>query len=166
MIAVAIIGLLSAVAIPAFVRYIRRSKTTEATMNVRKLYDALISYHASEHADPQGNILLRVFPISQGPTPGIDVCCGMPGQKCAPNPNYWETPTWAALSFSIDDPFYYWYQTVQLGLGTAPGDQYYLEAYGNLDCDAFTSLYRRSVTVLSDYSDSGGSGLYTVNAGD
>ena len=42
MIVVAIIGILAAVAIPAFMKYIRRSKTVEATMNVRKLFDSSV----------------------------------------------------------------------------------------------------------------------------
>ncbi|MEZ4468229.1 MAG: prepilin-type N-terminal cleavage/methylation domain-containing protein, partial [bacterium] len=39
MIVVAIIGILAAVAIPAFMRYIRNSKTSEATINLRKIFD-------------------------------------------------------------------------------------------------------------------------------
>ena len=54
MIVVAIIGILAAVAIPAFVKYIRRSKTTEASMNIRKMYDSTVAYHQAEHADPAG----------------------------------------------------------------------------------------------------------------
>src|SRR5205814_7177574 len=50
MIVVAIIGILAAVAIPAFMKYIRRSKTTEATMNIRKLFDSSVSYFEEEHA--------------------------------------------------------------------------------------------------------------------
>ena len=38
MIAVAILGILAAIAIPAFVGYIRRSKTAEATTNVRNIF--------------------------------------------------------------------------------------------------------------------------------
>ena len=53
MIVVAIIGILAAVAIPAFMKYIRRSKTVEATMNIRKMFDATVSYFASERADPR-----------------------------------------------------------------------------------------------------------------
>ena len=50
MIVVAIIGILAAVAIPSFVKYIRRSKTTEAMMNLRKIYDSSITYYVSELA--------------------------------------------------------------------------------------------------------------------
>ena len=54
MIVVAIIGILAAVAIPAFMKYIRRSKTVEATMNVRKLFDSSVAYFEAEHADNDG----------------------------------------------------------------------------------------------------------------
>ena len=64
MIVVAIIGILAAVAIPAFMKYIRRSKTVEATMNVRKLYDSSVSYYEAEHADSAGTILAKQFPTA------------------------------------------------------------------------------------------------------
>ncbi|MFH1261964.1 MAG: prepilin-type N-terminal cleavage/methylation domain-containing protein, partial [Pseudomonadota bacterium] len=38
MIVVAIIGILAAVAIPAFLKYVRTSKTVEASTNLRKMY--------------------------------------------------------------------------------------------------------------------------------
>ena len=37
MIVVAIIGILAAVAIPAFLEYMKRSKTTEASLNLNKI---------------------------------------------------------------------------------------------------------------------------------
>ena len=46
MIVVSIIGILAATALPAFMKYIRRSKTVEAMMNVRKLYDSSVAYFA------------------------------------------------------------------------------------------------------------------------
>jgi prepilin-type N-terminal cleavage/methylation domain-containing protein len=44
MIVVAIIGVLASVAIPAFLKYIRRAKTAEATGSLRKIYDGIVSY--------------------------------------------------------------------------------------------------------------------------
>src|SRR5256885_4494412 len=84
MIVVAIIGILASVAIPAFMKYIRRSKTVEATMNLRKLYDSSVSYYESELADATGTILAKQFPQTKGDTPATNTCCGMTGQKCAP----------------------------------------------------------------------------------
>src|SRR5262252_6537948 len=86
MIVVAIIGILAAVAIPAFMKYIRRSKTTEATMNVRKMFDSSVSYFEGEHADVGGNILAKQFPDPDGPAPAANSCCGQTGDKCKPNP--------------------------------------------------------------------------------
>jgi len=161
MIVVAIIGILAAVAIPAFMKYIRRSKTVEATMNVRKLFDSSVSYYEGEHADVAGAILAKQFPGSVGPSPGVNLCCGQPGDKCQPAPTNFDTSGWAALNFSVDDPFYYWYQYVSTGTDTGATFQAY--AYGNLDCDTTYSTFQRSGKVLSDRSVSGGSGLFSNN---
>src|SRR5438309_3459267 len=88
MIVVAIIGILAAVAIPAFMKYIRRSKTVEATMNVRKLFDSSVSYFEGDHADKGGNTLAKQFPTSKAVSPGspTSTCCGQTGDKCKPAP--------------------------------------------------------------------------------
>ena len=162
MIVVAIIGILAAVAIPAFMKYIRRSKTVEASNNVRKMFDSSVSYYEGEHADIGGNILPKQFPLSAGPTPAANSCCGQPGDKCKPVAGMFDvSTTWAALNFSVDDPFYYWYQYVAAGIETGATFQAY--AYGNLDCDAIYSTFQRSGSVMADRSVTGGSGLYTKN---
>src|SRR4051794_17918250 len=87
MIVVAIIGILAAVAIPSFMKYIRRSKTTEAAMNIRKLYDSSVAYYESEHAAPNGDILAKQFPKGASVAtwvPAQGTCAGSPGQKCDP----------------------------------------------------------------------------------
>src|SRR5262245_215434 len=112
MIVVAIIGILAAVAIPAFMKYIRRSKTVEATTNLRKLYDSSVSYFESEHANKAQQIIAKQFPDPEVDTPGTNPCCGQPGDKCDPTKlsAKWKTATWAALNFSVDDPHYFWYR--------------------------------------------------------
>ena len=162
MIVVAIIGILAAVAIPAFMKYIRRSKTVEATMNIRKLFDATVSYYAAERADPSGAILAKQFPTAQQWSPNQGACCAQAGQKCAPSVSnsLWTLGTWQALNFSVDDPFYYSYQTQGTG-GATVADRYNLEASGDLNCDKTYSLYRRSATIDSNYAVSGGSGIYS-----
>ena len=161
MIVVAIIGILAAVAIPAFMKYIRRSKTVEASNNVRKLFDSSVSYYEGEHADIGGNILQKQFPGAVGPTPAANSCCGQNGDKCKPVAGMFDLASWAALNFSVDDPFYYWYQYVSAGVETGATFQAY--AYGNLDCDAIYSTFQRSGSVMADRSVTGGSGLYTKN---
>src|ERR1700686_3427093 len=83
MIVVAIIGILAAVAIPAFMKYIRRSKTTEAAMNIRKMYDWTVNYIEGEHAPAPADILAHQFPASKTWTPSTSAC-GETGQKFAP----------------------------------------------------------------------------------
>ncbi len=165
MIVVAIIGILAAVAIPAFMKYIRRSKTVEATMNVRKLFDSSVSYFEGEHADIKGNALAKQFPTSAGPSPAAQSatapCCGKTGDKCQPSSTNFTADTWAALNFSVDDPFYFVYQYDSAGTETSANFQAW--AFGNLDCDSVNSTYERSGSVMSDRSVSGGSGLYTAH---
>ena len=45
MIVVVILGILAAVAIPAFTRYVKRSKTAEATGNITKIYQGQLTYY-------------------------------------------------------------------------------------------------------------------------
>src|SRR5689334_16508553 len=50
MIVVAILGILAALAIPAFIGYVRRSKTAEATGNLNSLFKSAASYFNQERA--------------------------------------------------------------------------------------------------------------------
>jgi type IV pilus assembly protein PilA len=162
MIVVAIIGILAAVAIPAFMKYIRRSKTVEATMNIRKIYDSSVAYYESEHADPSGSVINRQFPSTIGWTPAAN-CGKQPGGKCAPATfkSQWAVPTWTALNFSVDDPFYYQYQYTGAGVDSA--STFSAEAQGDLNGDGNFSLFRRNGSVTSDNNVTGGAGLYSVN---
>jgi type IV pilus assembly protein PilA len=162
MIVVAIIGILAAVAIPAFMKYIRRSKTVEATMNVRKLFDSSVSYYEGEHADSAGNIVAKAFPtVGTNPAPAANSCCGQTGDKCKPATTNFDDNGWASLNFSVDDPFYYWYSYTSSGTDT--GAKFDATANGNLDCDGTYSTFSRHGSVMSDRSVTGGSGLFSKN---
>jgi type IV pilus assembly protein PilA len=163
MIVVAIIGILAAVAIPAFMKYIRRSKTSEATMNLRKLFDSSVAYFLAEHADSAGGTVAKQFPSSVGITPGNPntTCCGKSGDRCPALPNNFTQDTWSSLNFFIADPFFYAYQYDSAGTETSANFQAW--AFGDLDCDKILSTYGRSGSVLPDRSVSGGAGLYSKN---
>jgi len=162
MIVVAIIGILAAVAIPSFMKYIRRSKTTEASMNVRKLYDSSVTYFEAEHTTSLGNPIPKQFPTPvTTAVPGVATCCGSAGGKCQPNNAYWTAPTWAALNFSVDDPFYFSYAYASSGTDT--GAKFIAGAYGDLNCDTVTSTFERTGSVDAQFNVTGGSGLFVVN---
>ncbi|MCA9708916.1 MAG: prepilin-type cleavage/methylation domain-containing protein [Myxococcales bacterium] len=51
MIVVAILGILAAIAIPALTKYMRRSKTSEARVQLAKMFDGASAYFTEEHVD-------------------------------------------------------------------------------------------------------------------
>ena len=161
MIVVAIIGILAAVAIPAFMKYIRRSKTTEATMNIRKIFDSSVAYFNEEHALRGGGIVPRQFPASSAVTPGSTACTAGSSQKIAPNAAMFSSASWQALNFSVDDPFYYQYSFDSTGTtATGVGSKFTARANGDLDCDSTLSTFERVGTVDASNNVNGGAGLF------
>jgi type IV pilus assembly protein PilA len=150
---VAIVGVLSAVAIPAFMKYVRRSKTIEATANLRRLADESIAYYES-HRKNKG----FTFPASTEWTPQRN-CCGQPGDKCAPDASVWKGKTWTALNFSVNDPHYYQYRVQSSGKGKTA--RTIVEARGDLDCDGTFSSFKREIAIDAQGNASGGVGLMT-----
>jgi len=161
MIVVAIIGILAAVAIPAFMKYIRRSKTSEATMNIRKIFDSSVSYFEREHADRAGIIHERQFPNTVGLTPQNPCTGTLNAEKFVPKKTYWVSPTWQALNFSLSDPHYYAFEYVALGTNT--GAQFTARAIGDLNCNSTFSTFERVGTVDGSLNVMGGGGIYTEN---
>ncbi len=158
MIVVAIIGILAAVAIPAFLRYIKRSKTTEATMNVRRLYDSSVSYYDSDHATANGSILPAQFPTNQDVTPTVG---SVDNVKRDPSQADWTADSWEALNFSVSDPHYYAYQYNTAG--TRIGSTFTASAFGDLDSDTVYSTFVRVGSVMAGNEIRGGAGLYQRN---
>lgn len=118
MIVVAIIGVLAAVAIPAFINYIKRSKTSEARLATRQIYDGAITYGQAEHTNINGVRLASHMPLTAGVTPDTD-----PSSDpiiAANNTEEWALSTWQFLSFSMDSDHYYVFNFVcadTVGLG-------------------------------------------------
>jgi type IV pilus assembly protein PilA len=162
MIVVVIIGILAAVAIPVFLKYIRRSRTTEATSNIRLLWTASTAYYQAEHADATGQPLPHQFPVSNGWSP-TEICGQQPGGKCNPTvaAPAWRTPTWTALRFTVDDPFAFQYQYTSGGADSTA--TFSIEARADLDADNTFSLYRRTGSITAENNVTGGAGLYIEN---
>jgi prepilin-type N-terminal cleavage/methylation domain-containing protein len=167
MVVVAIIGILAAVAIPAFMKNARKAKTVEATTNVKKMYDGARSYFEEER-NARGSIvpLPKQFPTSPAAAnPAINACCGQAGDKCNPavaaEKNGWSDPSWSALKFSMDDPHYYWYTYTGTGVGS--NSQFTASANGNLDCDAVYSTFEMTGAVAADGVVTGQAGMFSNN---
>ena len=142
MIVVAIAGILASVATPALMKYIRKSKTTEAVTNVRRMYESGRAY-LLEESSSRGVIvpLERQFPESQALTPAAS-CCASTGDKCVPVAADWQTPTWQALRFAMEDPHYYRYQFESTGSASpGVGSRFTARALGDLDCDGTFSTF-------------------------
>ena len=164
MIVVAIIGILAAVAIPAFMKYIRRSKTSEATLNLRKLYDSSVSYFNEEHAKRSGEVLPRQFPEEtlNAPEGWAQVTCeGGDSKKFSPQATTWAADTWQALNFAVEDPFYYRYSYFSSGsAGSGNESEFTAAANGDLNCDEILSTFERVGTVDDSNNIQGGAGIY------
>jgi type IV pilus assembly protein PilA len=154
MIAVAIIGIIAGIAIPAFMKYMKRSKTTEALVNIRKIYDGEVAYFQIDHISPIGEIHPAQF-VEAGPSPA-----NVPsGTKVSGD---WSTPGWSAVKFATDGPVYYRYSVKSSGTGI--DSTFSAEAEGDLDGNSISSLFRRSFK-FDNVSGAirGSGGIYTVN---
>ena len=68
MIVVVMVGILSAVAIPAYLKYSRMAKSTEAGLGIRAIGDGAVAYFSKHHHDKQGRPTPREFPGAGGST--------------------------------------------------------------------------------------------------
>lgn len=161
MIVVTIIGILAAIAIPAFDKAVRRSKTSEATINLRRIFDGAITSYQSEGVDRAGEGQQSKFPTTIGATPGENICCDQVGQRCRGDNEAFAQPTWQELQFALDDPHFYWYTFISEGEGVAA--QFSARSSGNLDCDDDFSTFERIGFVDLLGGVTGGAGVYIID---
>jgi type IV pilus assembly protein PilA len=142
-----VIGGLAAVAIPAFMKYMKRAKTTEAPVNLKKIFDGGKAYFekgALRYDGTDGTDAKHQFPDSVGLTP-VKSCCAQPGKKCRDSD--WSSPTWKEIGFVILDPHYFRYRFSSRGSGSEA--QFTAGAHADLDCDGIFSTWERTGTVDS-----------------
>jgi type IV pilus assembly protein PilA len=143
MIVVAIIGILAAVAIPAFLDYMKRAKASEAGLNLNKISKNVKRVFGEIGSFPATNGAL--LPAGGG-GPGNHCCgghggvTGTPGasvnNKCTANPASFKADTgWAAMEFSVDEASSYVYSYT--GNATAPTAY----AIGDIDCDGVDATF-------------------------
>jgi type IV pilus assembly protein PilA len=141
MIVVAIIGILAAVAIPTFIRYIAKAKTAEAYEQLEKISNgARVYYMEGQNSRGSGSALPPQFPDSAALSPATPCCVGSV-DRCAPNASHWADPSWQALNFAMSDPHYYRYEHEAGGTGATA--EFTVRAFGDLDCDTVYSTFER-----------------------
>ncbi len=145
MIVVVILGILAAIAIPAFIKYIRQSKTSEAKENLGYIYKGMVTYYQEEHTLPTGEVATLYFPPASTALPAA-----IPkGTRTTVSADKWEAdPTFNAIRFSVTEPLYYQYQITPVTVGPGEGATFSAQAIGDLDGDGATSLFKRGAIVV------------------
>ena len=158
MIVVVILGILAAIAIPAFIKYVRNSKTSEAKENLAYIFRESTTYFAGERVERgiTGAGIQAQFPNTAALTPGT-----VPSGARVLTATWNNNETWNALKFSIADPHYYAYEYESTGSGS-PGSSslFTARARGDLDGDAAESTFERVGTVNDQREVQGSGGLY------
>jgi hypothetical protein len=164
-------GMTAAIAVPAFTKYMRRSKTSEARVGVAKMFDGAAAFFNEEHlrtgaVKPArgGSKMVHRCPSDDrllgeaGPTPPLTLRCAEgPGGKCVPvkgppkgpgeySIDLWlDDPVWRELGFVQDQPhaFHYGFRWANdpRGFGTC---MFTAQAFGDLDDDGLFSTYERA----------------------
>ncbi len=158
MIVVAILGILAAVAIPAFIKYMRRAKTAEAEDKLSYLFRASVTYYTGERWTRGATTTAGTrtaawgFPTTQSLTPATPPA----GSKIVDAATTWDTATWHALDFAITDPHYYSYAYDSAASG------FTCRAQGDLDGDTTLSTFERAGAAdTTAHTVVGSAGLWT-----
>jgi len=125
------VGIGAAIAIPAFLKYVNKSKASEAQWALQRLADTARAYYVENGK----------LPASAPMTPAPGSCCQGGEKRCAPSAEAWSNPAWQAIGFSMPDPHYYSYELEVTGAG------FTAKAVGDLDCDGELSTYTLTGTV-------------------
>ena len=147
MIVVAIIGVLAAIAIPAYMEYTRKSKTSEAALNLNKIgKNEKTKFQAESTFTTQSSAgVIPVRPKSSG-------CCGgnggTPGQmpnKCTPDAAAFKNDAaFNDIEFTLAEPSEYVYSFAG---GASSATAY---AIGDLDCDKAESTWRLELKAFEN----------------
>jgi Tfp pilus assembly protein PilE len=124
------VGILAAVAIPAFLDYQKHTKPTRVSLELNRLGKNLKAYYIESSA----------FPIGDAPLTPDKTCCGQPSNKCAVDPAMF-TGVWQKVDFQLDEPTSYRFSY------HSDGKTVEISAVGDLDCDGQEATYKLEVAA-------------------
>ena len=129
----ATVGAMSAIAIPAFIEYMKRSKVSDVAIQLNRIGRNLVRGYGEN----------GTFPVGDAPLLPAGSCCGQPGNKCAVDPAaFTNDKVWSAIGFSLDDaPTSYQFRY------HSDGKTAQVQALGDLDCDGVPAIYTLHATV-------------------
>jgi prepilin-type N-terminal cleavage/methylation domain-containing protein len=133
MIVVAIIGILAAVAIPAFMDYMKKSKKTEASLQLNKIAKNSKVFYNTNATFVQGDASDLPTGFQWGTT-----CKNATATPAA----FASDSIWAQLDFQVDEPNLFQYDYNGTAVGSAIA-----KATGDLDCDSTTIVYSLTLTA-------------------
>ena len=139
MIVVAIIGVLAALAIYGVSRYLKHSKTAEATRNLGSIETGSKNQFQQEtdtSGTGAGPFVHQFCTPATAKVPSTGVPAAKKEKVVATE---WDASTWQCLKFSINEPQFYAYNYNSAGTGTAA--TYTATAEGDLDGNTTTSLF-------------------------
>jgi type IV pilus assembly protein PilA len=163
MIVVAILGILAAIAIPAFVTYIRRAKTVEATESLSKMFDGAASYYTRERVAGSG--LSAANRTHCFPDDGND-SLAVPSQQKQSSVFSAGFNASTGTEFEVKGPHYYKYTMAGATAGCENGIGsvgHTLGAVGDLDGDANQSTFSLATAASADNELYHATGFFIVN---
>jgi prepilin-type N-terminal cleavage/methylation domain-containing protein len=162
MIVVAIIGILSVLAIYGVRKYIAHTKTAEARNSLGRMAQAAVAVYEQEHMSgtvlPQGQAatLSRALCGSSSKTVPSSIN-QVRGQKYQSAVSDWNVDAagnsgFSCLHFTIDQPQYYMYNYTLTGSGGNPGDSFTGTANGDLNGDGIQSTFSLTGAITSGFT--------------
>jgi len=149
MIVVAIIGILAAIAIPAFSRYVKKAHTAEAVGHLDKEWAGSLTYYESDHVGTTGTVLPKQFPEPSAAWASSTECACMPNQRCIGNNPIWGSDAvWRALMFSLPDPHHY--MPGYTGAGQGTNALFTAYSKGDLNCNGKLAEFFRIGAIGSN----------------
>lgn len=146
MIVIAILGILAALAVPAFRNFVARSRTAEATANVNMIFKGVAAYYNGERTD-QGMVASTAgncTVVGAGPCPasyGSAKISFTDGEDCP--------GSFKDIGFHIADYVYFGYSLVSgdadCGHEANTSNLYTALANGNLDDDSVHSTFQLAI---------------------